>query len=195
MPLPKPTAPAGVVPFIKLKEGQNRLRILTEPIEEYTHFLQDEKKSVPCTGNASGCEYCNAGVRASHDYFFLAISRNEQVEKGSVNDPAPPEAKLVRLPPTLYGQYFDLSQNDDWKFDSVPGYDIVINRTGTDLNTRYSITPSAPRELSEADKKAMSEARPLRDMVDEAIGKNAAGKTVSQSSGDVDLDDVSSIPF
>jgi len=54
MPLPQPSQSSSSVPFIKFQEGQTRIRIVSEPVEMYTHFLEQDKKSVECTGNASG---------------------------------------------------------------------------------------------------------------------------------------------
>lgn len=191
MPLPQPSKSSAAVPFIKLKEGQNRLRIVSGPVERYSHFLSSEKRSVQCTERPD-CQYCAEGIRVNHDYFLLAISRNEQLEnKTSDGQVGEPTAKLVRFAPSLYADYFNLSQNPDWEFDEVPDYDIVITRTGTGLDTRYSITPGTKKELSETDKKVVTNSKTAEEWVNEALGGQMIPKKESASK-EIDIED---IPF
>jgi len=127
-------------------------------------------------------------VRVSHDYFFQAIDRQAQLEAQKTGQDTAPQVKCVRFAPTLYAAYFNLSQQEDWAFDTVPAFDVVVIRTGEGLNTRYSLNPCPAKELSEADQKAIAEAKPLPEMVGEAVSKEDTPK------GDDSLN-VDQIPF
>jgi hypothetical protein len=186
MSLPKPSKSAGKLPFIKWEEGQNRIRIISEPEERYTHFIQDESKSVECQGR--DCVYCQSEVKRSHDYYFLAIDRQEQLDnKNPDGTPADPSVKLCRFAPGLYGEYFDISQNPDWEFDSVPGFDMVVTRNGKGLNTKYTLTPCPAKALSERDTAAINASKSIKEMVAELFPKSD-----SQASWQISVSD---LPF
>jgi hypothetical protein len=185
MPLPQPSKSENKVPFIKWEEGQNRIRIVSEPQKRWTQYLESDKKSIECQGR--DCAYCAAGLKVNHDYFFMAISRSEQLaNKNPDGTPGDPSVKMCRFAPGLYGEYFELSQNPDWSFDSVPNFDVVVSRTGQKLLTKYTLTPCPAKDLSDRDKEAIKNSKTINDMMNELFPRD------TQASGQVPTE---SIPF
>ena len=151
-PTPKESAGGD---FIKLQVGENRIRVVQEPVERgEMHF--SNKQSFPCTGQ--GCQYCASAVpdikKCSNKYLFSVIDR----VSGSLS--------LLETGAMIYGKLFELSQSSDWGFDSVPHFDMVIVKSGAGLETRYEVNPCPATELSEEDKKAIAELPNLMELVE-----------------------------
>jgi hypothetical protein len=170
MPLPKPTEAGTKLPYIKLTEGAHRVRIVSEPIEEWTHFLPAEKKSVKCWGHGK-CPHCDEGVKARKQYYFNAIDRDKQMELHKTGKEPLAEVELLIVGSTVYEQYYALSMNDDWAFDSVPHFDVVIKRTGTGLNdTQYFVQPCPAKPLSASDLSVVNAAKSIQSSVNQLLG-------------------------
>lgn len=72
------------------------------------------------------------------------------------------QAQIVMLPKSAFGKIYDLVENEDW---GDPGeYDITIKRTGTGLETEYSLAPS-PKKPLEDSKRAEVESILLEDVL------------------------------
>jgi hypothetical protein len=124
--------------YLKLNDGANRVRIVSEPIEDWEHFVDGsdgKKKVMRCAGR--GCSACQFGGKARKVYHFAAVSREGNAE-----------VKLLTVGQMVYGGLYDLMTNEDWRFDSVPDYDITITKKGEGMNTDYSVQSSAKKPLT-----------------------------------------------
>lgn len=72
------------------------------------------------------------------------------------------KAQIVMLPKGAFGTIFDLTENEDW--GDPEQYSITIKRTGSGLDTEYSIQPS-PKKPLDADKKTEVESIVLDDVL------------------------------
>jgi hypothetical protein len=168
--LPKPQS-SGTADYIKLTEGAHRVRIVSAPVEAWTHFLQAEKKSVPCAGR-TGCGLCQSGNKARKQHYFNAIERVTQAaDFKNTGVMSAGVVKLLIVGSTAYEAIYELSISSDWGFEDVPHYDMVITRKGTTKSdTQYFVTPCAPKELSEADTAAVKSSKDIREVVDKLLG-------------------------
>jgi len=207
MPFPKRETSGSKVPYISLKdEGEHRVRIVSSPVESWEHFLEDKKRSVQCQGRNT-CEHCHAGVESRHRYFFSAIDRDEQTaEFKKSGQMKTGNVKLLCVGNSVYDALADLSVKPDWFFEEVPHYDIIITRKGAKMDTKYTVTPCAPKPLSEADAEAVKGHKSIVEMVNENYGLSDGdqGPTPSDSENpqhladrmpNQDDTDPSSIPF
>lgn len=130
--------------WIKLEEGDNRVRIVTE-IEDYgSHYLPSggSKKSQICIGSENGCPACSMNLRPSAKFLCYAIDRKDG------------ELKLLNFGYTVFKQFKALSQDAEFGFDAIPDYDINIHKTGKGVETEYSIIPgrnATPLTIQEQD--------------------------------------------
>lgn len=72
------------------------------------------------------------------------------------------KAQIVMLPKGAFGTIFDLTENEDW--GNPEDYSITIKRTGSGLETEYSIAPSPKKKLDD-DKIAEVESINLEDVL------------------------------
>jgi hypothetical protein len=177
--------------YIKLEDGTNRVRIVSEPVEAYEHFITsaDNKKSVvDCKGNH--CNICTTGDKAKKKYHFAAISRNAQAKNAMVA-----KVELLTVGQTVYTALYDLMVSDDWKFDSVPDYDITITKRGTGLDTEYSVQPVPSKALSEADAEVVRTAPTIKAFVAERYGVNSTEKQFNQPTAPHKAPDIDDLGF
>ena len=115
--------------WIKFEKGDTKIRLMTgyEPIGK--HFDQTTSKSNICVGQDNGCEL-NHKERFQVKYLAWAIDRKDQ------------ELKLVELPYSVVAQIKDLADNEEYKFELLPEYDLTIKRTGEKLETEYKVIPA-----------------------------------------------------
>jgi len=130
--------------MFKFESGENRFRILSKPAYNASHYA--EGKPVNCTGDDS-CPLCKSGAQISHKalcYIFDA--------KAGLT--------LANLPWSVYKGIGELATQTDWKFEGLPPYDIVINKTGEAKETRYGVMPTNGKEpISEGIMKELKKKR------------------------------------
>jgi len=134
-------APAGSAGYMKLQDGENKLRILSKPIIGWLDW-KDKKpfrfriKEKPDRPMEKG--------PIKHFWAFLVWNYEAQAVQ-----------ILEITQATIQKTIQDLSKNEDW---GAPfGYDIKITRKGKDLETEYSVMPSPKKDLSDQIKKAALE--------------------------------------
>jgi hypothetical protein len=90
-------------------------------------------------------------------------------------------AQILMLPKGAFGTIFDLVENEDWG-DPIE-YDITIKRTGTGLDTEYSIAPSPKKEL---DQDKIAEVKAI--VLDEVLSRLPSVQTAFPLSAVNDMD-------
>lgn len=120
----KPESSGGGL-YLKVSDGETvKVRIASEPAIFQSESQPDEQ------GN----------TRISTRYGWLVWNQDEQM------------AQILQQSATFFKQLAVLAQDDE--YGDPTGYDIKIKRTGTRLETTYTLTPSANREpLSAAAKR------------------------------------------
>ena len=121
--------------YTKLKEWDNKLRILTSPIIWFEYFTVENKpkrskkmfESTPDIKDDGKVKVFRAFVVRNYD------DKQLQVMEVTQN--------------TIKQQLFEYSRDED--YGDPKTYDIKINRTGKDLETKYQVKPLPPKEFAE----------------------------------------------
>lgn len=123
--------PKGTGDYMKLKQGENKLRILSAPILGYEYWTADRKpvrsrelpKVIPVDADISN------GWNPKH-FWAMAVWNFE--------DKAVQILQITQK--SIQNALIDLIQNEDW--GDPRQYTIKITRKGEKLDTEYSVVPS-----------------------------------------------------
>lgn len=129
--------------FFKLKAGDNKVRVLTDPVRVMKYYNQAAKKSF--------IAFKDCGYSADTKPRWLCYVYNHEKEA----------IELAELPHTIAKQMLEYKDNDDYKFDSCPmPYDVTINKKGENLETEYNVIPA--RKNSDIPKETLDELKTLK---------------------------------
>lgn len=120
---------SGGSDFLKLVDGDNKIRIVSKPVKQLV-FWEDGKKRVTTNPNE---KVDGKGPRQS--WTMYAIDRAD----GAV--------KLFTMGPSIAHALNELAGSPDYKFTDYPNYDLNIKRTGSGMETRYTVLPG--RDVTE----------------------------------------------
>lgn len=132
--------------YMKLTEGEHKIRILTSPIIGYETWTGDGPESKPHRAKTFkegvGLPNRDGNVKEFHAFIVWDYETN-----------------MVRLlnvtQPSVQDGIYKQSQDEDWADPTQ--YDIVITRTGKGkFDTRYTLTFKLPKPMSEEIKKAFN---------------------------------------
>ena len=129
----------GGTDYLKLKVGDNQIRIVTEFAKRVQHFQKGD-----CLGQ--GCPNCvGENSSPSAQYLCWVIDRTDGV------------IKIAQFGMGVMKMLKALSSNPQYKFDVVPPFDITINRVGTTKeDTKYTLLPDrADTPLTVAENEAI----------------------------------------
>lgn len=134
----------GKTDFMRLKEGENVVRIMGNPVQSYIHWvtLPDgaQRKIVsPSNSPALVKKLEEAGFRRQPNWIIKILDRSDN------------EFKLMEIGNQIYKGIQMLFNNAKW--GKVTGYDISINRGPKGQQPLYSVTPN-PKESLESTFKA-----------------------------------------
>lgn len=150
----------------KMKEGRNQIRILPGWREGDDTFFHDYgqhfvkgldgqiKAVFTCADKTYGkpCAVCDGLARAAATCDDdLVIKKLDEAKAGTrvlvnaliIGSDAPNKPVILELPGGLFGQVVDLMMEWGNILDPNEGRDIVVNRSGTGLNTEYTCQPAA----------------------------------------------------
>ena len=132
--------------WLKLEDGDNKIRIVSEFFDFAEHFIKSENKSYTCLGKKGNCKYCESGLKPTVKFLGWVLDR----EDGAV--------KLLRVGYMIYKQIGALAMSDEYGFDGVPEYDITIKKSGKELGTEYQVLPARKNtELTKDEEKLVKE--------------------------------------
>jgi hypothetical protein len=147
----------GNAGFMKLEEGENNVRIVSEFEVRGIHQFKNEKgkfESRVCIGKAKGCVYCNADSKITVKYL------------GWVIDTKDGKFKLLEIGHTIFKQLGEFQNDPDYTFESIPDYNIKIKRSGKGLDTEYQVIPSPKRSALEKDTlEEVAKLRPIAEII------------------------------
>jgi hypothetical protein len=137
--LPSPKG-GGKNDFLRLKEGENVVRIMGNPVQSYIHWvtLPDgaQRKIVsPANSPALIKKLEEAGFRRQPNWILKVLDRSDD------------QFKLLEIGNQIYKGIQTLFNNPKW--GKVTGYDISINRGPKGQQPLYSVTPN-PKESLES---------------------------------------------
>jgi len=154
--------------WLNLIEGNNKIRIVSE-FEDYgTHYDKVNNKSVVCVGKENMCEFCQRGDKPRVQFLGWAIDRKD----GKV--------KLLRVGYKIFKVLGELAQDEDYKFEELPPYDINIKRSGQGLDTTYTVLPLPKRELTEEEKEVVEKETKPTDEIIEIMKNKVLGNKNSE---------------
>lgn len=125
-------APQGGSSYLKLQQGENKLRILSKPIIGWLDW-KDNKPYRFRFKNKPEKPMTDKPIR----HFWAMI----------VFDYADNAVKILEVTQsTIQKGIEDLAKNEDW--GSPHQYDIKISKKGQDKNTEYSVMPSPKKDIT-----------------------------------------------
>ncbi len=180
--------PRGPSNYTKLEEGDTKVRILSKPLLGWQYFNNDNKP-VRIEGATQPSidkslikidKYSKQQVK----HFWAMVVWNYKVKEIQV---------LEVSQSSIQGRIKELSKSTDW--GSPFAYDITINKSGTGVDTEYSVTPIPPKPLSDEAKSAFkSKPCNLRALL--VSGDPFAENTpVIQSAPIESIEDIDPLPF
>jgi hypothetical protein len=138
--LPSPKSGGGKNDYMRLKEGENVVRIMGNPVQTYIHWVTlpdgTQRKIVsPSNSPTLVKKLEEAGFRRQPNWIIKVLDRSDN------------EFKLLEIGNQIYKGIQTLFNNPKW--GKVTGYDISINRGPKGQQPLYSVTPN-PKESLES---------------------------------------------
>jgi hypothetical protein len=138
--------------YLKLHEGENKIRIVSEAGVMGKHWI--EKKTIICIGKDEGCSGCETGNDPKPVWLCYVIDRTDN------------KIKLAEFGYTIIQQIQKLAQSEEYKFDVIPPYDITIVKTGSGLETEYTVIASRKdTPLTAEEEFEIKRLTPIEDMI------------------------------
>lgn len=187
----------GPSQYLKLKDGDNLVRLLT-PLEVVgKHFLKQGYKGI-CIGKEEGCEGCKYGDKPSAKWIGWAYAPEKWGDQ-IVN-----ELRLVEFGYKILTQLRDLQKDDEYGFEEFPmpyAVNIKTSNAGT-TNVTYTVMPRKETPLDEKMMEELTKKTPVPEIIEamkEKRGKGAGEHSGSSEARGVDYptDDINpdDIPF
>jgi hypothetical protein len=105
-------------------------------------------------------------LRGIEPKFRAMVQIVERTEEGDF-------LKKYSMPKSVLKQITDLKTTKNWEYESLPDYDLVINKTGVEIDTRYNVTPSPNKEpLSKEVLEEFEESQKIEEYVLEQVPKD-----------------------
>lgn len=155
--------------WFQIKEGNQKVRILSVGKLFPQYFDAKTKKGYICVGEENGCPSIKAGIKPSIKWMTRVYDYEDN------------QIKIAKLPYGVNKQVSALQQDPDWSFDEMPmPYDITLKTKGAGTKeVEYSVVPSPKRvDLPE---NVMSELADLKDV--EEIVEAMKQKRIRELSG------------
>lgn len=127
--------------FMNLEEGDNPVRLVSQPYQFYIHWTKDAtgaNRKVRCA--LDGCPLCQAGERATARWYVNVLNRKTE------------HCAILEIGPQIFKQILGLSKKEKW--GNPRKYDINIERQPKGSQPLYISTPE-PKEPITDDEKGM----------------------------------------
>lgn len=123
----------GSASYLKLEKGDTKVRIISKPISGWLEWV--DKNPIRTTLEEGEPEATDPKNKPKKFVTFAVIDKKDDLVK-ILELTQQSVIKAIRA----------LASNADW--GNPFSYDITINRTGEDLKTKYTVTPSPKKPLS-----------------------------------------------
>lgn len=126
--------------FMRLKEGENLVRVMSNPIKSYVHWVKtrdgmDRKINSPAASPELVRKLEDAGYKLQASYLIKVLDRSDD------------KFKLLEVGPQIFKGIQMLSSNQKW--GKVTSYDISIIKGPKGTQPLYNVTPN-PKEALHA---------------------------------------------
>lgn len=140
--------------FLRLKQGENKVRLVSEVGVMGKHW--DNRKMVGvCIGKDEGCPHCAEGNDPKPVWLCWAIDRIDS------------KIKQLEMGYTIIQQLQKLAQSKEYGFTESPPYDITIIKTGEGLDTEYTVIASRQdTELTPEEIEKVQDLTPIKDIIE-----------------------------
>ena len=149
--------------YLKLHDGDNRVRIVSEPLMIYKCFNKSEKTAKVFMDGKKAKEFMantekSKGYDLRQRYMMYVINRETK------------DIQQAEFGVSVISQIADLQTSEQYKFDTLPPYDITINKHGTGLETDYKVLADrSDTSLTQEEMDKVSSLEPL----EKVVGKDA----------------------
>lgn len=121
--------PKGDSNFLKLEDGDTRLRLCSKPLEIRFHQISGENEKYATTFCAGDkCELCKQGNKLKYKYAFLVLNRGDK------------KPYIYESPISVFRQITAYARNTE--YGDPEKYDLTISRSGKLPNISYSVVAS-----------------------------------------------------
>jgi len=132
--------------FMRLKQGDNIVRILSNPIQYYVHWVETEQGKRKVTSPIDSPELItkleDAGFRRQVRWILRVMDQEDS------------QPKLLEVGSQIFNGVIALINNPKW--GSVNKYDVTITRGAPGQNPLYRVTPNPKENISAEDKTAFN---------------------------------------
>lgn len=132
-------------PFMKLLDGNNAVRVLTQPFQYMNHkykvegepgFGDNVRCSMPLHGS---CPVCALGDKPKKRWYVAVIDRKDNLRK------------LLDISVAVFGQIKDLNASEDWGDPIHYDINIKMDKNSPSPQQYYSVLPKSKKPLTETD--------------------------------------------
>ena len=128
------------VPFLRLSQGKNKVRIMSNPLQTYIHWVENTEGKrrpfgSPIEDPALVQQLEDAGFARKRSWYLKVLDRMDG------------EFKVLQIGPQIYNGIKGLYNDEDW--GPVTKYDITINRGPKGSQPLYSVLPSNKNPLED----------------------------------------------
>lgn len=126
--------PASNSRYLKLQQGDNKIRILTKPITGWLDWQTKPDGSKTPVRTKDKQPAINSGQLPRHFWAFAIWDYQEK------------NIKVMEITQaTIQDAIFSLHSSEDW--GNPTKYDLNIKKTGEKMETKYFVSPTPPRDL------------------------------------------------
>ena len=145
--------------YYKLQDGENKVRLLTEPEPIFSHF--SASGSTTCPGDLL-CPICKAGGKKTSRIMLYIIDRTDN------------DIKLAEFGWSVYKALGELANSSEYGFKDLPPYDVIIKKSGEGKETRYTTVPG--RNEDPVPLNILEELKTKKSVTDIILGKIKRGQ-------------------
>lgn len=140
--------------FLKLQQGSNLVRVITQPYQYYTHTVKFEGETgfgtpIRCSAPHGECAVCDLTVTGEDGKVKKQFPPKRRWYIGVI-DRKTQSFKILDCGKTVVEKVQDLSRDPEWGNPSKYDIDIKVNKQGG-ATGYYNPTPRPAKPLSEAD--------------------------------------------
>lgn len=148
--------------FLRLDEGDNRVRLLTQPSQYWQHKYKPpgdtgygfrilcSKAGDNVTGNCALCDIVAKETAAKVEQKDRSVTKAQKRWLVGVIDRTSASYKILDISKTVFQAVQDLFNDEDWGDPIQYDINIKVNRSGGPTGY-YGVTPKKAKPLSEAD--------------------------------------------
>lgn len=148
--------------WITFAQGDNRVRLLSEPASYAEHYIEQGYKGV-CVGTDDNCPGCLSEQKPAIKYLFWAIDRRDS------------QIKLCKITWGIYKQLGVLQADPEYAFDGMPmPYDvnIKVNKEASSPSGYYTVVPARTSvPLTNGETAELGKQTPIKEVAEKIKAK------------------------